>query len=254
MTAKCSDCALSILIHAESKAGKSTLSSTVPLPAIVLDAEGSWRFITESGFQSGIELRRKIWDPLKDDLPEYDGTWNVCMVSVLKWETLAVTLDRLMQTKHPFRSLVLDSISEAQRKLKRNIKPDSMLDDIRQWNALLVKMDTLIRGYRDLIMIPDTSLQCVVFIAETHHKNNKWRPYLQGQIATQLPYWVDIEGYLYTDKEDEADGTTKSKRVNRLLIEPHPSFETGERIQGKLPGVITNPRIDSMLTTIFSQD
>lgn len=252
MTDDCVDCALSMLVHASAKAGKSTLTSTAPFPMVVLDAEGSWRFIDESGFGSGIKLRKRQWDPLSEETPRYDGTWDVCLVTVHRWDTLVAVLQQLTQQPHDFVSLVVDSVSEAQRRLKQNIKPDSILDDYRQWGALLAKMDTLIRGYRDLVMIPGTPLRCVVFVAETkhHEASNKWRPYLQGQIANQLPYWVDIVGYLYADKEEDPDGANSS-RVNRLLIGPHQSFETGERVQGKLPDLITNPRIDEMLHQIF---
>ena len=72
------DASLSILVHGASKTGKSTLTSTAPLPICVLDAEGGWRFISEAGFQSGKPLRRIPWDPNKTvQPPRYDGTWDV---------------------------------------------------------------------------------------------------------------------------------------------------------------------------------
>ena len=45
-----SENSLSVLIHAAAKVGKSTLSSTAPPPILVLDVEGSWKFIREAGF------------------------------------------------------------------------------------------------------------------------------------------------------------------------------------------------------------
>lgn len=246
----CQDCALSILVHAAAKAGKSTLTSTAPFPILVLDAEGSWRFIKESGHRSGIPLRKTYWDPMQGPPPRHDGTWDACMVSIHRWDQLVAVLQWLTQAEHDFTSLVVDSISEAQRRLKQNIKADSILDDYRQWGALLAKMDTLIRGYRDLVMIPGTPLRCVVFVAETRFTNNMWRPYLQGQIGNQLPYWVDIVGYLYADKEGDENGAN-TRRVNRLLIGPSETFETGERVQGTLPNIITDPRIDRMMETVF---
>lgn len=247
----CEDCSLSVLVHAASKAGKSTLGSTAPRPIIVLDVEGSWRFISESGYKTGIKLRKTYWDPMQGPPPRHDDTWEICMVKINRWEQLVNVLTWLTQAPHDFRSLVIDSISEAQRRLKANIKSDSVLDDFRQWGALLAKMDTLIRGYRDLVLLPETPLQTVVFIAETKLRDGMWRPTMQGQIADQLPYWVDVVGYLYADKIGDEHGTN-TRRVNRLLIEPNETFVTGERVQGRLPGIITEPRIDKMLTTIFS--
>ena len=252
MTTPAPDAALSFLIHASAKAGKSTLTSTAPFPSCILDAEGSWRFIDQSGFGSGIPLRKTHWDPLQGPPPRYDGTWDVCMVKVTRWDHLATAKQWLQTSEHDFRSVVLDSISEAQRRLKANIKPDSILDDFRQWGELLARMDDLIRGLRDLVDIPGSPLRCAVFVSETAEKSGKWRPSMQGQIATQLPYWVDVVGYLYVDKVAAEDGTT-TRDVRKLLIGPHPSFETGERVQGKLAPLIEEPRIDTMLATVFPE-
>lgn len=247
--------ALSLLIHAVSKAGKSTLTSTVPFPACILDAEGSWRFIRESGFGSGVPLRKTYWDPLQGPPPRHDGTWDVCMVKITRWDHLATTKQWLQTTEHDFRSLVLDSVSESQRRLKANIKSDSILDNYKHWGELLARMDDLVRGMRDLVEVPSTPLKCVVFVAETKYndKAGRWRPSMQGAIADQMPYWVDIIGYLYVDKVASEDGTT-TRPIRRLLIGPNDTFETGERVQGMLPPLIDEPRIDTMLATVFPRE
>lgn len=240
---------MSYLVHAVSKAGKSTLTSTAPRPLCVLDAEGSWKFIDQIGFQSGKPLRKISWDPLQGPPPRHDGTWDVCLTPVNQWATLEMAHRWLQQAPHDFKSLSLDSITEAQRRLKANITPSSLLTGYEHWGALLVKMDTLIRGFRDLVLLPN-SLQVVIFIAETRLENGKYRPYMQGAISTSLPYWVDVVGYLYPENEADADGSN-TRRVQKLLIGPHPSFETGERVQGKLPAIVVDPNIETMFNTIF---
>lgn len=224
---------LSILVHAASKLGKSTLSGTAPKPILVLDAEGSWRFIA---------VRKVYWDPETGPPPEYDGTWDACIVTVNRWDTVENVYRWITQYQTPFVSVVIDSITELQRRLKQNlVGTDAM--KIADWGVLLSKMDDKIRGYRDLTLMPQLNTRCVVFIAETRqrHSDNKWIPYLQGQITISLPYLVDICGYLYPDWERDENGQP-TQEVRRLWISPHPDYEAGERVQGRLGQYLTIQR------------
>lgn len=217
---------LSMLIHAQSKKGKSTLSATAPRPVLVLDAEGSWRFIP---------ARIKSWDPNIEAPPVWDGTWDVCIVTVNQWNTVNLVYQWLTQTQipMPFTSLVVDSITEIQRRCKKNLKGTEAMQ-IQDWGVLLAVMDDVIRGFRDLTLLATSSIRCVVFVAETRQNNDgRWVPYMQGQIATSLPYWVDICGYLYPDYEKD-ENNQPTREVRKLWIGPHGSIESGERVQGRL--------------------
>src|SRR4030042_6044626 len=242
------DDTISLLIHAASKAGKSTLTSTAPRPNPGLDAVGGWRFSRSIGFK-GAQLRKQHWDPMQGPPPRYDGTWDVCIVTVRKWNTLIQTYGWLTQAPHDFVSIVFDSITEAQRRCKQNlVGTDAM--KIQHWGQLLTLMDSLIRDFRDLVLLPSTSVRCVIFIAETTMDEGKWRPSMQGQIKRALPYWVDICGYLYVDQEVDTDGQPTVK-VRRMLVTPHNLFEAGERVQGVLGDVVNDPSVSTMMDTIF---
>lgn len=221
---------LSVLIHAGSKLGKSSLSSTGPKPILVLDAEGSWRFIP---------VRQVHWDPQTGPPPTYDGSWDACVVAIQRWETIDQVYQWITQYQTPFVTVVLDSITELQRRLKRNLAGTDAMK-IQDWGVLLSKMDDKIRGFRDLTLIPQINVRCVVFIAETRqrHTDNKWVPYMQGQITTALPYWVDLCGYMYPDWERDENGQP-TREVRRIWISPHPEYEAGERVQGRLGQFIT---------------
>lgn len=220
---------LSILIHGGSKLGKSTLTGTAPRPVLVLDAEGSWRFIP---------VRKVFWNPLLGPPPECDGTWDACVVSVREWATVKATYDWLAQYVTCFTSVVIDSITELQRRCKHNLKGTEAMK-IADWGVLLSQMDATIRGFRDLTLIPQLNVRCVVFVAETRRdQGGKMVPYLQGQISVSLPYWVDICGYLYPDWELDGNGQP-TEEVRRLWITPHQQYEAGERVQGLLGGCIT---------------
>jgi hypothetical protein len=239
---------LSMLLHADSKEGKSTLTSTAPLPILVLDAEGSWKFIDEVGFKSGIPLRKLDWDPTCEPVPRHDGMWDVIRVSVSSWQTMIAVYQALTQQEHDFRSIVLDSITEVQRRCKQNIKGTAQMQ-IQQWGMLLDQMDGLIRGFRDLAHL-DNPIRCVVFVAETKFEEGKWRPFMQGQIRYTMPYWVDICGYLYTELTPSGEEMLKTKK---LLIGAgvNPAYIAGERVQGRLPDTVTDPNISAMLAAVY---
>jgi hypothetical protein len=245
-----SDDTLSLLVYGSSKAGKSTLTSTVPLPAMVMDAEGSWKFIDEAGFRSGVKLRKRAWDPSREPLPDHDGTWDILHVKVTSWLAMQQCYVALTQQEHRFASLVLDSITEVQRRCKRNIAPVSTQMQQQHWGQLLDQMDGLIRGYRDLTLL-DNSIRCVVLVSEMAMKDGKWRPYMQGAIRDTLPYLVDICGYLYTEFVTDQNTGAVTEKQKRLLIGPHPQYEAGERVGGRLPDTVIDPHISRMLEQIY---
>lgn len=225
---------MSLLVHAGAKIGKSTLTGTAPKPVLVLDAEGSWRFIP---------VRKVYWDPTTGMPPPYDGTWDACIVTVRTWETVELVFKYVSQYILPFVSIVVDSITEIQRRCKANLVGNEQMK-IADWGMLLNRMDATIRGFRDLALVPNLAVRCVVFVAETRQGNSgKWIPYMQGQIAVSLPYWVDICGYMYPDWETDTNGQSQ-REVRRLWISPHPQYEAGERVQGRLGGVITVEKPD----------
>jgi hypothetical protein len=160
-------------------------------------------------------------------------------VSIQRWETVDQVYQWITQYQTPFVSVVIDSITELQRRLKRNLVGTESMK-IQDWGVLLSKMDDKIRGFRDLTLIPQINVRCVVFVAETRqrHTDSKWIPYMQGQITTALPYWVDLCGYLYPDWERDENGQPTNE-VRRLWISPHPEYEAGERVQGRLGQYIT---------------
>lgn len=241
-------------MHASSKTGKSTLSSTAPTPMCVLDAEGGWRFIRQAGFNTGVMLRKITWDPDQTlQPPRHDGTWDVCVVTVKRWQTLTNAYVGLTQAPHDFQSLIFDSVTEAQRRLKNNLRGMDQMR-IQDWGELLTHMDKLIRDMRDLVLLPNSPLRVVMFIAETAMKDGKWRPQMQGQIGNSLPYWMDIVGYLYREPELGPDGQP-TKKVLKMLIGQDivPNIEAGERVQGLLGDVVREPHITQMLHTLFGE-
>lgn len=234
---------LSILIHGDSKVGKTTLAATSPVPILALDAEGGWKFL---------QVRRVDWDPALTPPPAYDGTWDVCHVTIRSWQTILQVYQWLASGQHTFRSLVLDSITEMQRRLMTNLVGSEQMkrDD---WGKLLREMDKVIRDMRDLTSHPTNPLQVVVFVSESraNKEGTKKVPTMQGQIVDSLPYWVDICGYLSVENVVDANGQFTGQQARRLLTRKNENFEAGERVQGRLPMYVDYPNITQMLIDVY---
>lgn len=219
---------LSILVHADAKAGKSTMGAMVPRPRVVLDAESG------SFWAPGRKIR---WDPMRQTVPEVGRHltagygqpsitpgWESAMVRVADFAVAGRVYDVLNSGRHPFNGCTIDSLTEVQQRCIDSMAGTKQLTR-EQWGALLRQINNMIRMYRDLITHPVKPLWGICYICGTHMHEGKWRPMLQGGSRDYVPYYPDILGYLGA----MPDGS------RHLLIGPHPQFETGERVGGRLP-------------------
>ncbi len=236
-----SDRALSILVHGASKVGKTSFAATAPYPRLLLDVESASRFL---------HVQRKIWNPNEGPPPEADGTWDTCIVYVREYEDVLRVYQWLQVGQHQFKSLILDSISELQVRLREKLAGRGQMQ-MQQWGELLTNLAGMMRDFRDLTMHPVNPLEAVVLTAMTTQRDGMYKPYLQGQLATVIPYFFDVTGYLYVDQVRPEDPTAEPYEVRRLLTRKHELFEAGERVQGRLPAVVDHPNIETMLDTIF---
>lgn len=226
---------VSFLVYGPSKGGKSTLGDTTPAPRLVLDAEMGSRFTPS---------RKVTWDPTRDAPPEPDGTWDTAIVAVRDFNTVLKAYEWLNSGKHPFRSVVLDSISEIQqRAIDALVGVNPML--MADWGTLLRQVSDLVRKFRDLTTNQAKPLDAVLLIAMARQRqDNTWHPHVQGSLAVTLPYVVDVLAYLAPVTQE--DGTV----VRRLLVGPTPGYETGERVAGRLGRFIDGPDISDMLQLV----
>lgn len=234
---------LSILIHGASKAGKSTLSVTSPVPRLICDVESASRFLP---------IKRVYWDPATEKPPVYDGTWDTCVVPTRDWSTVEKVYQWLASGQHEFKSFIIDSISELQSRYIESIAGRRQLTQ-QQWGDAYRAVGGLVRDIRDLTMHPSKPLECIVLTAMTRKLDDKFRPWCQGQLQSVLPYLMDSVGYIYVDHEvDELSG--ESREVRRLLTRATAEFEAGERVGGAWPVVITDPNLTMMISDIFDAD
>lgn len=230
---------LSILVHGPAKAGKTHFAETAPGPRLFIDAEGGTRFTPS----------RKIeWDPTgKDHPPVADGTWDTCVVYTRDFATMQYAYQWLASGQHPFRSVIVDSLSEIQQRCIDQLAGAGRMEQ-QLWGDLLRQMSDLVRKFRDLIIHPTHPLEAVVLVAMTRiDAKNRQIPLVQGQLKDTLPYYLDVTGYFYTEANPET-GVLERK----LLVSPQPMFEAGDRT-GRLDPIVVGPNIEQMLIKIFGQ-
>ena len=91
--------------------------------------------------------------------------------------------------------------------------------------------------FRDSTMHPTRPLEAIVMTAMTRQIEGMWKPWCQGQLATVLPYLLDVCGYLWVEQAvDELSGRTEE--VRHFLTRRTPQFEAGERVDGRIPVVL----------------
>lgn len=236
------DRALSVLVHASSKAGKSSLSVTSPAPRVYCDVESAARFLEAEG-----RIKPIKWNP-DDPVPVYDGTWDTAVVATRDFDTVLKVYNVLNSGNHPFKSLVIDSISELQFRYVDNTTGRRQ-PTMQQWGATYRDVGGFVRDVRDLTMHPIKPLEAVVIVAMTRQIDNKYSPWAQGQLQTVLPYLLDATTYLFIDNDQET-----GQPIRKLLTQSTPDFEAGCRISTKWPIVIDNPNISSMIDAVFGPE
>jgi hypothetical protein len=225
---------ISFIIYGGPKAGKSWLGDTSPPPRLVLDAEGGSRFTPS---------KKITWDPAREKPPEHNESWDTCLVPVHGYQSVRQSYDWLYSGAHPFNSVVIDSISETQQRAVDDIAGMNPMQ-VQDWGTLLRTVSALVRGYRDLITHPSRPLQTVVMIAMMDEQAFPKRPLMQGKMASFMPYYVDVCGFLGSYRRE--DGT----EFRRLLIAPSPEYIAGERVGGRLGTYVDDPDIGKMLTQV----
>jgi len=232
---------MSIIAFGGPKAGKSTLLATAPAPRLLIDVEKSSRFIEG--------IRPIFWDPRKD-LPEYNpsddvfgSTWDTCIVRLTRWEQWEKGVwPHLESGKHPFRSVLLDSISELQTLLIEGIAGEQQLTQ-QQWGTVLRKLTGMLRDMRDLTEHPVTPVEVVAASALEKSYTGILKPLLQGAAVDVVPYLMDALFYLSRD----SDGTRK------LLTQATDFIAAGSRAEHVLPRVIADPTIPKILDAVFGK-
>jgi hypothetical protein len=103
-------------------------------------------------------------------------------------------------------------------------------------------------------MHPTQPLEAVVLTAMARPgADGRSRPYLQGQLAIQAPYFYDILGAIAVESVPNPDPMQAPYKVRRMYVERTDKYEAGERVQGRLGSVVEqeNLGVERMLDLVF---
>jgi len=212
---------VNMLIYGESGTGKTTLagsSDSVPemRKVLVIDIEG--------GVLS-----------LKNRYPDVET------IRVKTWESMQEVYNQLSVGDHEFNTIVIDSLSEAQKmsmdRIMRKLveqypEREETVPQIREWNINIEQTRKFVRLFRDL---PVTT----IFTALSREDRNPMRgtirrkPFLSGKVSDEVAGFLDIVVYLYTKEVDE--------QLARVLLCGSTEDTVAKDRTDKLPFTIENP-------------
>jgi hypothetical protein len=220
----------SLLLHGDAGVGKTRLSGTAQPPVLVLDLEGRARYLP--GKKIG-------WDVMTENPPE-PGDWTHCIAVSTQFNVLERAYQWLQSGKHPFRSVVVDSLSFAQKRFISDLTGTQQLQE-STWGEVLRVLETLVRDFCDLPLQPGNPVETVVFTAGTKSDGNRRIPLLQGALKDTAAYLFDAVGYLYL-APDPSGGNSR-----QLLVEPQAGIVAKDNTDRLGGPVIVNPDL-SVLT------
>lgn len=229
---------LKLLVHGESGAGKTWLGDTAPYPRLTLDAEGGsdWTFST-----------KRLWDPVREQPPAADGTWETCIVRVRDFNDVNRTYQWLNSGQHQFASVVIDSTTEVQKRCLDAIAGTSAPSQ-QAYGQLLRDMETTVRQFRDLTFHPVNPLQALVLITTTRaDQQGVYRPHVIGQLALSMPYLVDVVGFQYATVGSAGEPTFS------LLIRPTANIlakDRTHRLSQRWGGIVESPNVKEMMEVL----
>jgi hypothetical protein len=177
------------------------------------------------------------------------GPEDSAVVYITKFEDVDRAFQWLPTGQHPFRSVVIDSLTELQ---KRAIDMTTGTAQMQQadWGAILRKIEGHVRAFRDLTMNPVRPIETLTIVAGVKEKGQKdptLRPLLSGSIAEQLAYHVDIQGYLTVSLN--ADGYLERS----LQVVPINNVAAKDRT-GRLGAHVQSPSIPKLQDIVYGPE
>lgn len=237
---------LTIMGHGPAGAGKTWLFYTAPGPRLHLDAEG------RAEHAPGHKV---YWNP-SDPLPDVEGagitTDTTVVVDVRAMRDLTNAKLWIDSGNHYFRSVGLDSITDAQDRLVEDVRGTGQAD-LQDWGVIYDRMNDYILAMKDWRRHPTNPIDVIYVAAGTENKDNLFQPYVRGQLGKKLPYRFDVVGYLTR----EVDPGTQS-RYRQLTIDAAGTAYVAKsnihEVSEAWPsGRIVNPSLTDILSVINQQ-
>jgi phage nucleotide-binding protein len=216
---------LKMVVYGSSGVGKTVFASTAP-NAIFLNAEAGMLSIADK---------------------------NIDSVEVKSFADIRQSFDFLKNEKHNYKTVVIDSLTEVQKKSMDLILESRGKEQptIADWGSNIEQIRKMCRQFRDLPMN-------VIFIAlertdkDSDEAVNSKMPALQGATLPQeVMGFVDIVGYMQAQEKIE-EATKEKKIVRAIRVQPSQTIIAKDR-SGKLD-IWEQPNFETIYNKIFSRE
>jgi len=220
---------VSMVVYGDPKVGKTWLAASAPRPVLFLDAE--------AGGMRHVPGPHMMWDHTNEALPAAVEGNVVCSVAIKTFQDIQTVGQWLQMKDCPFKSIVVDSLTEAQSRLVRSISPGRQ-PRIQDWGAIGRELEDAVVLLRDIVAQENTVPECLVLVCGVEEgRSGQLMPMLQGRMRRILAYKVDVIGRL-TMQADE------SGEMRRLLqLAPDEMTVAGKRDGGILDDWIWDPNL-----------
>jgi phage nucleotide-binding protein len=223
---------INMLVYGEPGVGKTVLAASAAAipemsPVLIIDIEGG----TLSAAKMGFDCKT---------------------VRVKKWNDMQKVYDALYRGNHPYKTIVLDSLTEIQKFSMAEIMVKVVEEDgdrdpevpsIREWGKNGEQTRRVVRGFRDL---PMNSIFTCLSDADRDKSGNvtKTRPSLSGKLKAEVAGFVDIVAYMY--KKTVGDNT------QRLLMTSGTDKYVAKDRSDSLPAILQNPTMADIFAAVYT--
>jgi hypothetical protein len=226
------------LIYGDSGCGKTLLAGMAALvpemcPVLFLD------------FEEGTTVLDHLGDDALNNIETLPGEG----ADPLKWGDVQDIYDYLWRGKHPFKTVVMDTASEAQAVnighllgYDGKVDIDAKLPKFEEWNETTAQMRRMFRGFRDLRM---NTIFTAHTYSEPHPSSTKEnprtviRPDFTGQkLRSEAPAFFNIVLYMYVKRVGKAN-------IRFIMTDRDETYTAKCRIPG-VPGSIKNPTMEGL--------
>lgn len=232
---------LKLVVHGEWGSGKSWLADTAPGPRLILDAEGGVNWTPS---------KKVLWNDNRNPNDLKLGPDDSAVVHITDMEVLYKVDQWLIQSDHPFKSIVIDSLTEMQMRLKDRIKPAGQRMMQNDWGELGDRTIALIRrSFLDYTMgvHPVDVVVIVCGTQEVGADHPVMRPMLQGSSREKILQYADVGAYLGNVQDEEGN------LGRRALFAQRDGYAAKDRTN-KLGITMDGPTIPAMLDLMYGPD
>jgi hypothetical protein len=236
---------MNIMVYGDSGAGKTLLAGTAAFvkelsPVLFIDVEGGTHTLSHFADNSDIDV---IPDP------EDKGR-------TLKWTDIQKIYNDLFAGRHPYKTVVIDSLTEMQKlamnyvlgnEKKMDFDVEGNLPQFKDWHVNTEQMRRMVRAFRDLPMNTIfTALSDDKVDPRTANSENPRiikTPSFTKKLAQEIPAFFDTVFYLYS----KARG---AQNVRYIQTDKDNSVVAKCRVHG-IPLNIENPDMDILFDMLI---